>query len=194
MLDQNWGKTDASRDGMAAFSSTWTSVGQLFDLRDPAAARARGLRELDSSRHSQAPFRKGALLDELGRVAAIAGDLAAARSARDEVGDSRYAAPYVAFYEGRLDEAATLWETLRASEQQSGNRRDQLASTRDSVWSGGYRAGGRTPNASSSTRSPSPSTGRSASSRSRREPSWPYAGREMAGPPKPGVTLTGRSS
>ncbi|MGH9002159.1 MAG: ATP-binding protein, partial [Acidimicrobiia bacterium] len=129
VFDQNWVETDAARDGMAAFSSTWTSVGTLFDLRDPAAARARCRRELDTSRHSQAPFRKGALLDELGRVAAIGGDLAAARQARDEVGDSRYAAPYVALYEGRLDEAGTLWEALRDAEERSGNRRDQLAST-----------------------------------------------------------------
>jgi class 3 adenylate cyclase len=114
---------------MAAFSSTWTCVGQLFDLRDPGTVRARCRRELESSRHSQAPTRRSVLLDELGRAAAIAGDLPAARQARDEAGDSRYAAPFIALYEGRLDEAATIWEALRDSEERTGNRRDQLTST-----------------------------------------------------------------
>ncbi|MCA1841891.1 MAG: tetratricopeptide repeat protein, partial [Actinobacteria bacterium] len=51
------------------------------------------------------------------------------RQARDEAGDSRYAAPYIALYEGRLDETATLWEALRDHEEGAGNRRDLVTST-----------------------------------------------------------------
>jgi class 3 adenylate cyclase len=59
----------------------------------------------------------------------VAGDLDAARRARDEAGDSRYAAPFVALYEGRLDEAAKLWEGFRPIEERTGNRRDLWSST-----------------------------------------------------------------
>ncbi|HEY0400268.1 MAG TPA: AAA family ATPase, partial [Acidimicrobiia bacterium] len=129
VLDENWLETDAARDGVAAFSSTWTSVAQLFDLRDPEAVRTRCRRELETSRYSQAPSPKAVLLDELGRAAAIGGDLPAARQARDEAAESRYAAPYIALYEGRLDEAATVWEAQRDAEERTGNRRDQVTST-----------------------------------------------------------------
>ncbi|HVW33372.1 MAG TPA: AAA family ATPase, partial [Acidimicrobiia bacterium] len=69
------------------------------------------------------------LEDELGRAAAVAGDLDAARRARDAAGDSRYAAPFVALYEGRLDDAAALWDGLRPIEEGAGNRRDLWSST-----------------------------------------------------------------
>ena len=96
LLDENWLETDAVRDGVAAFSSTWTSVGQLFDLRDPEAVLTCCRRELETSRDSQAPSPKPSRPDELGRAAAIGGDLPAARQARDDAGDSRYAAPVIA--------------------------------------------------------------------------------------------------
>ena len=129
VLDETWAEADAARDAAAAFTSTWTSVIQLFDLGDPASVRARCLRELETSRHSQAPSPRGILLDHLGRAAAVNGDLAAARRAHDEAGDSRYAAPFVALYEGRFDEAARVWEGLRDSEERTGNRCDQWMST-----------------------------------------------------------------
>jgi class 3 adenylate cyclase len=59
----------------------------------------------------------------------LAGDLAAARRARDEAGESRYAAPVIALYEGRFDEARALWEAQREENQRAGNRRDEMMST-----------------------------------------------------------------
>ncbi|HZQ77762.1 MAG TPA: AAA family ATPase [Acidimicrobiia bacterium] len=129
ILDEAWKEADAARDGTAAFTITWTSAVQLFDLGDPEAVRLRCQRELDTGRHSQAPSTRGILNDELGRALAVAGDLGAARRARDDAGDSRYAGPLVALYEGRLDEAATLWDGLRQSEERTGNRRDLWTST-----------------------------------------------------------------
>src|SRR5207302_2041417 len=75
ILDEAWTEADAARDGVAAFTITWTSVVQLFDLGDPEAVRLRCRRELDTGRHSQAPSTRGILNDELGRALAVAGDL-----------------------------------------------------------------------------------------------------------------------
>ena len=129
LLEATWQEADITRDVTAAFVASWIGAGHAFDLGDPAAGRAWCERELATSRLSQAPYPRGILLDELGRLEALGGNVAAARRARDEVGASRYAAPRVALCEGRFDEARVLWETLREEEQRTGNRRDTWTST-----------------------------------------------------------------
>ncbi|HZI39129.1 MAG TPA: adenylate/guanylate cyclase domain-containing protein, partial [Acidimicrobiia bacterium] len=127
LLEEIWAEADAARDGTAAFTATWVAASQLFRLLDPLESRKWCQAELAGSRLSQAPYPRRMLQDVLGRAEALAGDLPAARRARDESGESRYAAPYIALCEGRFDEAAGLWEARRMDEHRSGNRHDEWA-------------------------------------------------------------------
>jgi predicted ATPase/serine/threonine protein kinase/class 3 adenylate cyclase len=125
LLQESWAEADATRDGTAAFTATWVAASQLFRLLDPLEARRWCQAELASSRLSQAPYPSRMLRDVLGRAEALTGDLPAARRARDESGESRYAAPYIALCEGRFDEAAGLWEARRIDDHRAGNRHDE---------------------------------------------------------------------
>jgi len=124
-LQTKWVEADAARDANAAFTATWVGASTLFRLADPVGVRTWCQNELGTGRHSQAPYPNRMLLDGLGRAEAQAGDLVAARRARDECGDSRYAAPYVALYEGRFDDASRLWEARRTDDDRVGNRHDE---------------------------------------------------------------------
>jgi predicted ATPase/class 3 adenylate cyclase len=128
LLQDNWARADAAHDAAHAFTTTWAAVTQLFRLGDPRAARSWCERELAGSRQSQAPYPRQTLRDLLGRAEALAGDLDAARRTRDDLAsDSRYAAPHIAFYEGRFNDAARLWEEIRADDHRSGNRHEEWA-------------------------------------------------------------------
>jgi predicted ATPase/class 3 adenylate cyclase len=125
LLRDTWTEADATRDATAAFTAAWVAVTHLFRLGDPAAVRTWADAEFASSRLSQAPYPRRILLDLVGRADALAGDLAAARRAQDEAGESSYAAPFIAFYEGRFDDAGTMWEGRRAADRRAGNRHDE---------------------------------------------------------------------
>ena len=125
VLRDNWAEADAANDVTAAFATTWVAATQAFRLADPETARQWCQRELDSPRISQAPYWRRLLLDLLGRAEAITGDLEAARRTRDEAGVSRYAAPSIALFEGRLDDAARLWQQDRADNRRTGDLYDE---------------------------------------------------------------------
>jgi predicted ATPase/class 3 adenylate cyclase len=125
VLQDNWAEADAANDLTVAFASTWSAASQAFRLADPETALRWCRRELSGARFSQTPYWRRLLLDLRGRAEAVTGDLEAARRTRDEAGVSRYAAPSIALFEGRLDDAAHLWETGRADNRRSGNRYDE---------------------------------------------------------------------
>jgi class 3 adenylate cyclase len=52
----------------------------------------------------------------------------------NDVGGTKYTAPHLAFWEGRLDDAARLWTAQREEERHTGNRRDEWIATNGLAW------------------------------------------------------------
>jgi class 3 adenylate cyclase len=129
-LEITWAESDAAHDLTSAFACTWITGVHAMDLLDPRTAGRSLRRELATARLSEAPTPRRILMDLLAWSQAMTGDLAEGHRTLQEVTRpdgtaTKYAAPYIALWEGRFDDARSHWVAQRDQERRLGNRRDE---------------------------------------------------------------------
>ena len=126
-LETAWEAADRAEHLMPAFSASWIAAYLSLDLRDPRSALHWCRRELASARTAGSLNPRRTLLGELARAQALNGDLTEARRLAEEAGRVGYAAPLLAFFDGRFGDAADLWAEHIEESRRRANRLDEWA-------------------------------------------------------------------